>query len=95
MAIISKPGFIPAYFDSFFIALFPVAYGESTLSFLRDTSKNSRKWKICECRFRFFVSLDLALIEWPGLTLHQFETAQPGKLPFPVPVSISRISDIF
>ena len=28
--------------------------------------------------FVFFLSLDLALIEWPGATLHQFETARPG-----------------
>ena len=26
----------------------------SSLNFLRDTSKNSRMWKICECKFRFF-----------------------------------------
>ena len=35
--------------------------------------------------FFFSLSLDLALIEWPGPTLHQFETARPGKLPFTVP----------
>ena len=39
--------------------------------------------------FALSLSLDLASIEWPGPTLHQFETARPGKLSFTVPVSIS------
>ena len=37
----------------------------------------------------FSLSLDLASIEWPGPTLHHFETTRPGKLPFTIPVSIS------
>lgn len=35
--------------------------------------------------FIFFLWIDLASIEFPRPTLHQFETARPGKLPFTAP----------